>query len=418
MGPLENIKVVELATYLAAPTCARVLADWGADVIKVEPLKGDIYRTMGPTQMCPITEKANPTFDNHNSGKKYVALNLRSAEGMEAFHRLLAQADVFVTNNRPDALEAMHLTYDDLKDKYPRLIFAHVLGYGEKGPDYNKPGFDYTAFFSRSGILADLAPAGGPPCNIVTGMGDHAVSISLAAGICAALYHRTTTGLGEKVDCGLLQVGCFLLQAPIQSGYYGKVMPRTRYDPNQANSNTYQCSDGEWIFLAATDYNRQFPKLCKEVFNRPDLLEDPRFNDRLSSIKNKAELVKVYDEIFKTKRTSGASCWRRPTSPTSGSSTSRTCPPIPRSWPTTTCTNTPTRTAPRPCSPTPRSTSAASTTSITACGPPGLSAATMTRSSRASATPRRTWPPCARPGPSAERRPPKKGERSVVYVGH
>ena len=301
MGPLENIKVVELATYLAAPTCARVLADWGADVIKVEPLKGDIYRTMGPTQMCPITEKANPTFDNHNSGKKYVALNLRSAEGMEAFHRLLAQADVFVTNNRPDALEAMHLTYDNLKDKYPRLIFAHVLGYGEKGPDYNKPGFDYTAFFSRSGILADLAPAGGPPCNIVTGMGDHAVSISLAAGICAALYHRTTTGLGEKVDCGLLQVGCFLLQAPIQSGYYGKVMPRTRYDPNQANSNTYQCSDGEWIFLAATDYNRQFPKLCKEVFNRPDLLEDPRFNDRLSSIKNKAELVKVYDEIFKTK---------------------------------------------------------------------------------------------------------------------
>ena len=180
MGPLENIKVVELATYLAAPTCARVLADWGADVIKVEPLKGDIYRTMGPTQMCPITEKANPTFDNHNSGKKYVALNLRSAEGMEAFHRLLAQADVFVTNNRPDALEAMHLTYDDLKDKYPRLIFAHVLGYGEKGPDYNKPGFDYTAFFSRSGILAALAPARGPPSDLVTGMGGHAASLSPA----------------------------------------------------------------------------------------------------------------------------------------------------------------------------------------------------------------------------------------------
>lgn len=301
MGPLENIKVVELATYLAAPTCARVLADWGADVVKVESLKGDIYRTMGPTQMCPITEKANPTFDNHNAGKKYVSLNLRSKEGMEAFHRLLAQADVFVTNNRPDALRAMHLTYEDLKDRYPKLIFAHVLGYGEEGPDYNKPGFDYTAFFSRSGILADLAPAGGPPCNIVTGLGDHAVSIALAGGICAALYRRTVTGLGEKVDCGLLQVGCFLLQAPIQSGYYGKVMPRTRYDPNQANSNTYQCSDGEWIFLAATDYNHQFPILCRDVFQRPDLLEDPRFSDRLSSIKNRAELVKVYDEIFKTK---------------------------------------------------------------------------------------------------------------------
>lgn len=301
MGPLENVKVLELATYLAAPTCARVLADWGADVIKVEPPKGDIYRTMGPTQMCPITPEANPTFDNHNSGKKYVSLNLRSEAGMAVFHRLLAQADVFVTNNRPDALEAMHLTYEDLKDEYPKLIFAHVLGYGEAGPDYNKPGFDYTAFFSRSGILADLAPAGGPPCNIVTGMGDHAVSITLAGGICAALYRRTVTGLGEKVDCGLLQVGCFLLQAPIQSSYYGKVMPRTRYDPNQANSNTYQCSDGEWIFLAATDYARQFPTLCRDVLGHPELLEDPRFSDRLSSIKNRAELVKIYDEIFKTK---------------------------------------------------------------------------------------------------------------------
>ncbi len=301
MGPLENVKVLELATYLAAPTCARVLADWGADVIKVEPPKGDVYRTMGATQMCPITPEANPSFDNHNSGKKYVSLNLRSEAGMAVFHRLLAQADVFVTNNRPDALAAMGLTYEDLKDEYPKLIFAHVLGYGEEGPDYNKPGFDYTAFFSRSGILADLAPAGGPPCNIVTGMGDHAVSIPLAGGICAALYRRTVTGLGEKVDCGLLQVGCFLLQAPIQSSYYGKVMPRTRYDPNQANSNTYQCSDGEWIFLAATDYARQFPALCRDVLGHPELLEDPRFSDRLSSIKNRAELVKIYDEIFKTK---------------------------------------------------------------------------------------------------------------------
>ena len=301
MGPLEHVKVVELATYLAAPTCARVLADWGADVIKVEPLKGDVYRTMGPTQMCPITEQANPTFDNHNAGKKYVSLNLRTPAGMQALHRLLASADVFVTNNRPDALEAMHLTYEDLKEKYPKLIFAHVLGYGEKGPDYNKPGFDYTAFFSRAGILADLAPAGGPPCNIVTGMGDHAVSIALVGGICAALYHRTVTGLGEKVDCGLLQVGCFLLQSPIQSGYYGRVMPRTRFEPNQANSNTYQCSDGEWIFVTAMDYFRQFPILCRDVLGHPELLEDPRFNVRENYFKYKRELVQIYDEIFKTK---------------------------------------------------------------------------------------------------------------------
>lgn len=302
MGPLENVRVVELATYLAATTCARVMADWGAEVIKVEPIKGDVYRRVGgPTQLAPITQTANPAFDNHNSGKKYVSLNLRSAEGMEALHRLLETADVFVTNNRPDALEAMHLDYDSLKEKYPKLIFAHVLGYGEEGPDRNKPGFDFTAFFARSGILADLAPAGGPPCSVVTGMGDHAVSIALVGGICAALYRRTVTGRGEKVDCGLLQVGCFLLQAPIQSGYYGRVMPRTRMKPNQANSNTYQCSDGEWIFVTAMDYVRNFPTLCNEVINRPDLLKDPRFADQASYFKHTTELVEIYDEIFKTK---------------------------------------------------------------------------------------------------------------------
>ena len=301
MKPLENIRVVELANYLAAPTCGRVLADWGADVIKVEPLKGDIYRTMGPVQQCPTTEVANPTFDNHNAGKQYVALDMRNPKGMEAFHRLLSEADVFLTNNRIEALRAMKLTYEDLKEKYPKLIFAHVLGYGEDGPDSNKPGFDYTAFYSRCGLLADLAPAGGDPCNTVPGMGDHAVSITLVSGICAALYRRTITGTGDKVDCSLLQVGCFLFQTPIQSAYYGKVLPRTRYQPSQANSNIYKCADGEWLYLAATDFKKQFPKLCKDVFGHPEILEDPRFKDYASYLKNKADLVKVYDDIFITK---------------------------------------------------------------------------------------------------------------------
>ena len=216
MGPLENVRVVELATYLAAPTCARVMADWGADVIKVEPLQGDVYRSNGPAQGCPTTEVANPTFDNHNAGKKYVSLNLRSEAGMEVLHELLKNADVFITNNRNDALAAMHLTYEELKDKYPTLIYAQILGYGDKGPDCNKPGFDYTAFFSRAGILADLAPAGGPPCSVVPGLGDHSASLSLVSGICAALFSRVKTGKGQKVDCSLLQVGCFLLQTPFR----------------------------------------------------------------------------------------------------------------------------------------------------------------------------------------------------------
>lgn len=301
MKPLEGVRVLDMTSMLAAPMCARILAEWGADVIKVESLSGDVWRTMYGTATCPCTEEANPCFDAENLNKRYVALDLRSSGGMETLHRMLAQADVFISNYRSSALEAMGLSYEQLKGRYPSLIHASVLGYGSKGPERDRPGYDYTSFYARSGFMADLAPAGGPPVMTIAGLGDHIVATALAGGVAAALYKKAATGLGDQVEVSLLQAGVFVLSTGLLNAFYGKEYPRDRYDPSQATSNTYQCSDGEWFYLAVSDY-RKFPELCG-VVGRPELAEDPRFHTREAFFRpeNKRALTEVFDELFATR---------------------------------------------------------------------------------------------------------------------
>lgn len=151
--------------------------------------------------LSPYTEHANPNFDMQNINKRFVAFNMRTPEGKEAMMKLLATADVFLTNYRVQALEQMGLTYDQLKDQFPKLVHASVLGYGSEGAEKNRPGYDYTAFCARTGFLRDFAPAGGPPIMTVAGVGDHSVAISLAGGIAAALFKRTKTGVGDQGRC-------------------------------------------------------------------------------------------------------------------------------------------------------------------------------------------------------------------------
>lgn len=296
MKPMEGIKVVELSTMLAGPMTARILAEWGADVVKVESFNGDAWRKQAGTTLSPCTENANPNFDMQNLNKRFVSLNLRSAEGMAALMKLLEQADVFVTNYRVQALEPMGLTYEQLKGRFPRLIHASVLGYGAEGPERNRPGYDYTAFFSRTGLMADLAPAGGPPLVPVGGIGDHSVAVALSGGIAAALYKRSVTGEGDKVDVSLLQAGTFILCTGVLNGFNGRKLPRDRYDCGHAGSNTYQGSDGEWFYLAVIDY-RRFPEFC-QVMGLPEVAEDPRFSTPAAYYKNKAELTRILDKVF------------------------------------------------------------------------------------------------------------------------
>ncbi len=296
MKPLEGIKVIELSSMLAGPMTARLLAEWGADVIKVETFNGDAWRKQAGTTLSPCTPDANPNFDMQNLNKRFVSLNLRTEAGHKAMLKLLETADVFLTNFRVQALEGMELAYEQIKDQFPRLIHASVLGYGAEGPDKDRPGYDYTVFFSRTGLMADLPPAGAGPLVPIGGIGDHSVAVALAGGIAAALYRRSVTGVGDKVDSSLLQSGIFILSTGILNGFNGRVLPRTRYDCGHAGSNTYQGSDGEWFYLACIDY-RRFPELC-ELIGHPKLAQDPKYSTNKAYYDHRGELTKVFDDIF------------------------------------------------------------------------------------------------------------------------
>lgn len=296
MKPLEGIRVVELSTMLAGPMTGRILAEWGADVIKVETSNGDAWRKQAGTTLSPCTEVANPNFDMQNLNKRFVSLNMRSSGGTAAMMKLLSKADILLTNYRVQALHGMGLAYEQIKDKFPRLIHASVLGYGAEGPDKDRPGYDYTVFFSRTGLMSDLSPAGAGPLVPIGGIGDHSVAVALAGGIAAALYRRSVTGLGDKVDVSLLQSGVFILSTGILNGFNGRKLPRDRYDCGHAGSNTYQGSDGEWFYLAVIDY-RRFPELC-ELLGMPEIAQDPKYNTSAAYYANRTELTHIFDKKF------------------------------------------------------------------------------------------------------------------------
>jgi len=303
-GPLSGIKVLELATFVAAPCCARLLADLGAEVIKVEHPKGDTWRLTGasyhPRRFCA---DENPVFDIYNSGKRHIALNLKTPEGMEAFHKLLAEADVFITNTRPAALSRLGIAYEDIKDKYPSLVYGIVLGYGENGPDAAKPAFDTVAFWSRSGFLRDLAIAGDgySPIQPPSSVGDTVTGYMLLAEICAALYRKAQTGKGDFVRAGLYHNAIFTMGTMqiVTQRPFGYKYPYSRVD-HGIPGGYYECADGEWVFIATAYSAILIPKLC-EAIGRPDLVDDPRYATPSERWKNRHEYYQIFKEAFLSK---------------------------------------------------------------------------------------------------------------------
>ncbi len=277
-GPLSGIKVVELATFVAAPVTGRILADLGAEVIKVEAPSGDGWRKTGAGYRPRFNKDENPVFDIYNTGKKFISLNLKTPEGKEALFKLLEDADVFLTNTRPAALQRLGLSYEDLKDKFPKLIYAIVLGYGEKGPEKDTPAFDTTAFWSRAGFLRDLAPKTSEyyPINPPSGVGDTATGYLLVAEIATALYNRTRTGKGDYVRSTLFHNGifCFGTMQIITQKPHGSIYPCHRKDL-PVPGGSYECSDGEWIYFTMSGTG-SIEKICN-IAGVPHLLEDPEF---------------------------------------------------------------------------------------------------------------------------------------------
>jgi len=300
-GPLAGVKVLELATFVAAPVCARLLADLGATVIKVEHPDGDAWRRSG-VGFVPerFSDDENPVFDIYNAGKKHIAIDVKSKDGQEVIHKLLSQSDVFITNVRMQSLKRLGLSYEDLKEKYPGLIYAFVGGYGEKGPDAGKPAFDTTAFWSRSGFLRDMAIAGDHymPVAPPSGVGDTLSGMFLMGEICAALYRRQITGGGDYVRSSLYHNGIFAMgtMAITTQRPFGQVFPKDRATYGTMDGY-YQCSDGEWVFLAIGHSVKLISILCKSV-GREYLLEDPDFMDPKTRMENRYKYYDEFKQIF------------------------------------------------------------------------------------------------------------------------
>ena len=298
MKPLEGIKVVDLTTFVAAPVCARLLCDMGAEVIKIEHPRGDGWREFGINYNARFSHEENPVFDIYNSGKSFISLNLKSPEGKEILFKLLEDADVFVTNTRPDALQRLGLSYEDLKDRFPRLVYAIVLGYGEKGPEATLPAFDTTAFWTRSGFLRDMAPMTETyePISPPSGVGDTVTGYNLLSQVCAALLGRERTGKGDYVRAGLYHTGIFTngTMQIITQRPWGRDYPKTRVEVG-APGGCYKCADDEWLFIANGQLSVALPKMFRMI-GRPELIEDPRFFDRDSRAVNGEALYNIFKE--------------------------------------------------------------------------------------------------------------------------
>lgn len=294
--PLEGIRVVELATFIAGPCCARYLADLGAQVIKVESPAGDPLRYTAVNEGRPFGDGEDTSFTLENAGKKVITLNTKTEKGREALEKLIARADVFITNWRQSPLKRAGLDYETLKVKYPALVMGYVSGYGEKGPDKDLPGFDFTAYFARAGIMGTMFDKDSMPLTPVAGFGDHQVGMNLASGVLAALLRAKTTGQGDQVVVSLFHSGVWDISLYLQAAQYGDAstqFPISRKKIANPLNVAHKTSDGKWFQFSMPQYDKLYNKFVGEVLEREDLVEDPRFYPQVNLQNNLEEFYAI-----------------------------------------------------------------------------------------------------------------------------
>jgi len=298
-GILAGIRVVEVATYVAGPAAATVMADFGAEVIKIEPPgTGDPYRYLYQLNALPRSEH-NYCWLLDGRHKKSVALDLKSDAGHEALLALVRGADVLLVNQHPSVLRALRVDYETLAPENPRLVYAHMTGYGEHGPECEKPGYDATAWWARSGLMDCVRPGEQEPALSTAGMGDHPSSMALLSAILLALLARERTGRGAKVSTSLLANALWSNAILLQAVLCGATPYRTRQRHEAANAliNQYRTRDGRWLLLALVQEAKDWPALCLAL-DRPALLEDPRFTTPETRREHVRDLIPILDAAF------------------------------------------------------------------------------------------------------------------------
>jgi crotonobetainyl-CoA:carnitine CoA-transferase CaiB-like acyl-CoA transferase len=301
-GVFSGLKVLDAASFIAAPAAATIMADFGADVIKIEPPgEGDAYRNVSFLPGMPVSD-TNYCWTVDDRNKRSLALDLKRPEARKIVHDLIVGADVFITNYPPAVRRRLGIAFDQLSHINRRLIYASLTAYGEHGGEANKPGFDSTAWWARSGLMDQVRPdARSLPARSIPGMGDHPTALALYGAIVTALFHRERTGKGAHVGSSLMANGVWASACFIQAGLDGaRFIPRPpRTKALNALSNHYRCGDDRWLILAiSVAQDVKLWLLFAETIGRPDLAQDPRFTDRPARIKNATALVALLDKIF------------------------------------------------------------------------------------------------------------------------
>ncbi|WP_283631680.1 CaiB/BaiF CoA transferase family protein [Mycolicibacterium poriferae] len=303
-GPLEGLRVIELGVWVAGPAAGGILADWGADVIKIEPPAGDPARTFGRMLGIPPRDRQHesPPFEMDNRGKRSVVLDLTTDDGRAHALDLLTDADVFITNIRAGALRRIGLDFESLTAANPRLVYGLITGYGNDGPDADRPAYDVAAFWARAGLAHLLTRPGDTPPFQRGGMGDHSVGMTLAGAVCAALVARTRTGAGQLVSTSLYRQGAYTVSFDLTTFLISgqPIAIGQRETMGNPCMNNYTAGDGRRFWLVGLQGDRHWPALCAAV-GRPEWLVDERFATARARAVNAAGLVAELDAVFAAK---------------------------------------------------------------------------------------------------------------------
>src|SRR5277367_6787100 len=292
----SGLKVVDFASFIAGPSAAVILSDFGADVIKVEPPSGDLWRIGHKIPPQPRSEDAYP-WHLANRNKRGITLDLKSPSAQKVLEKLVKWADVLIVNTPHPARKKLKLEYDDVVRWNPRLIYADITGFGERGPDADLPGFDITSYWARSGMLSMTRDLGAPPTWPVAGSGDNATAVGLYSAIVTALYRRERTSKGSYVTTSLLAQGVWAASVSVQAAlcgahFYGL---HDRKNPANAALNVYRSADDVWFVLIVTPDKAH---AVVEAIGRTDVLADPRFSDPSNLKANMSQLAAILENVF------------------------------------------------------------------------------------------------------------------------
>jgi crotonobetainyl-CoA:carnitine CoA-transferase CaiB-like acyl-CoA transferase len=299
-GPLDGVKVVEIGVWVAGPAAGGILADWGAEVVKIEPPAGDPARTF--RRMLGGDMPSNPVFELDNRSKRSITLDLSQPAALEVALELIDGADVFLTNIRGSALARLGLDHESLRARNPGLVYCLLSGYGIEGPDADRPAYDIAAFWARSGLVGLLTPPGGALPFQRGGMGDHTTGQGAAGAICAALLARARTGEGQLVSYSLLRQGAYVVGFDLNMALMWGTSTQvgTREAMGNPCINNYTAGDGRRFWIVGLEGERHWPPLARAV-GHPEWLTDERFGTPMGRAQNARELIAALDAIFATK---------------------------------------------------------------------------------------------------------------------